>query len=133
MRTMSKSVKKRRMILLGVIGILIIVLVGGVWGFLHQPSFGQLPSGERLERIKKSPHYKNGAFQNLHDTPLMTGNDNRWEAMWNFVFGSRDNLYPDQPIPVVKTDLKHLPADKNLMVWFGHSSYCFRLMGSASW
>ena len=129
MRTMSKSVKKRRMILLGVIGILIIVLVGGVWGFLHQPSFGQLPSGERLERIKKSPHYKNGAFKNLHDTPLMTGNDNRWKAMWNFVFGNRDNLYPDQPIPVVKTDLKHLPADKNLMVWFGHSSYLLQIDG----
>lgn len=111
-----------------IIGILVILAVS-VWGFLHQPSFGRLPSGERLERIKKSPHYRDGEFKNLHETPLMTGNDNRWKALWDFIFGSHDGLYPSQPIPVVRTDLKHLPADKNLMVWFGHSSYLLQIDG----
>ena len=29
-------------------------------------NFGKLPSGERLERIEKSPHYKEGQFQRLY-------------------------------------------------------------------
>ncbi len=32
---------------------------------LKQSKFGRLPSGKRLERIKRSPNYKNGSFQNL--------------------------------------------------------------------
>ncbi len=115
--------------LLGVIGIVIILLAGGVWGFLHQPSFGRLPSGERLERIRRSPNYREGEFKNLSPTPLMTGEVNRWKAMWDFVFSSKDSLYPDRPLPVVKTDLKRLPADENVMVWFGHSSYLLQVDG----
>ena len=40
-----------------------------IWIFMQLPQFGKLPSGERLERIKKSPHYKEGQFQNIHFTP----------------------------------------------------------------
>ncbi len=32
--------------------------------FLQQSKFGKLPSGDRLERIKKSPNSKDGSFQN---------------------------------------------------------------------
>lgn len=115
--------------LLGVIGIVIILLAGGVWGFLHQPSFGRLPSGERLERIRRSPNYREGEFRNLSPTPLMTGEVNRWKAMWDFIFSSKDSLYPDRSLPVVKTDLKRLPVNKNVMVWFGHSSYLLQVDG----
>ena len=34
-----------------------------------QTQFGKLPSGVRLQKIKNSPNYKNGAFQNLSQTP----------------------------------------------------------------
>jgi hypothetical protein len=33
--------------------------------------FGKQPSGKRLERILKSPHYKDGKFQNLNPTPQL--------------------------------------------------------------
>lgn len=122
--------KKRTkcMILPVIIGVLAVCAIG-VWSFLRQPSFGALPTGERLARIERSPNYRDGAFRNQHLTPLMTGHVNRWKALWNFAFGSRDSLYPDRPIPVVKTDLKHLPADENLMIWFGHSSYLLQING----
>ena len=116
------------MILPVIIGVLAVCAIG-VWSFLRQPSFGALPTGERLARIERSPNYRDGAFRNQHLTPLMTGHVNRWKALWNFAFGSRDSLYPDRPIPVVKTDLKHLPADENLMIWFGHSSYLLQING----
>ena len=51
---------------------LIIILSIAAFVFMQQPMFGKLPAGERLERIKKSPHFKNGEFINLSPTPVLT-------------------------------------------------------------
>lgn len=111
-----------------VIGILIVVGIAGII-FVNQPGFGRLPRGERLERIECSPHYRDGEFRNLRPTELMTSGKGRFRTMWEFLFSKKDGLYPDQPIPVVKTDLKELNATDDLMVWFGHSSYLLQLDG----
>jgi hypothetical protein len=37
--------------------------------YIQQPQFGQAASGERLERMKKSKHFRDGAFVNLSYTP----------------------------------------------------------------
>ena len=42
--------------------------------FLSQDSFGKLPQGKRLERVKKSPHYDGKQFVNDEETEFMTGN-----------------------------------------------------------
>ena len=44
--------------------ILIAAIAIGTYLFMQGKQFGELPSGKRLERILKSPHYKNGKFQN---------------------------------------------------------------------
>ena len=49
-----------------IVGIVAVAVIVG-FVFVNQPSFGRAPQGERLERIKKSPHYKDGEFRNLHD------------------------------------------------------------------
>ena len=107
----------------------LLVIAVGVFAFLRQQSFGKLPSGERLERIRKSPNYRNGQFRNLQPTATMTGEKSRWQALWEFVASDRSKLYPDTPVPAVKTDLKQLPLTENLMVWFGHSSYLLQTGG----
>ncbi len=111
-----------------IIGFLVAIAITTV-AFLNQPSFGQLPRGERLERIKRSPQYRNGQFQNRQPTSLMTSQKGRFQAMWEFLFNRPERLYPDQPIPAVKTDLKGLPRDSDCIVWFGHSSYLMQLSG----
>ena len=40
-----------------IVGIVAVAVIVG-FVFVNQPSFGRAPQGERLERIKKSPHYK---------------------------------------------------------------------------
>ncbi len=120
---------KKSYMLIPVIIAVVVTMAGCGWIFLRQPSFGRLPSGERLERIKRSPNYRDGEFKNLLPTRLMTGNNNRWRAMWNFVFSAKDSVRPSFPLHVVKTDLKNLPPDENLMVWFGHSSYLLQVDG----
>lgn len=52
MNLIKKS--KWRMVAGIIIGILIVLGVAGI-AFVNQPSFGRLPKGERLEKIKRSP------------------------------------------------------------------------------
>lgn len=120
---------RQKKMTLWVLLLIIALAVTGVLSFLAQPSFGKLPSGERLERIQQSPNYRNGMFRNQIPTPMMTGERNRWQALWEFAFGTREGLRPDKVVPVIRTDLKQLPQEQNLMVWFGHSSYFLLLDG----
>lgn len=110
--------------------VLLVITVGAVTAVtLSMPEWGRAPRGARLERMKRSPNYRDGAFHNRHDTPMMTGEGGKWSAMLKFIFGKSDNLRPQVPIKSIKTDLRALPRDSDLMVWFGHSSYLLQLSG----
>lgn len=97
--------------------------------FINQPSFGSLPQGARLERIKRSPHYRDGQFNNLHPTQMMTSDEGRFGAMLSFLFRKIENLRPENEVPVIKTDLHKLGRDENVLIWFGHSSYFIQVDG----
>lgn len=109
---------------------LFLVLFIGVYGFLNQPRFGRLPQGERLRRIEHSPNYRDGEFQNQEITPITVSDKGRIEGWIEFLFGKKpDGLRPSTPVPSVKTDLKTLDRSKELLVWFGHSSYLLQTGG----
>jgi L-ascorbate metabolism protein UlaG (beta-lactamase superfamily) len=95
---------------------------------MQHSSFGKLPSGKRLERIKKSPNYKNGSFQNLTETTMLAEGASYPKMIVNF-FSKGIDREPVDTLPSVKVDLKSLPADKTSLVWFGHSSYFIKLNG----
>lgn len=116
------------MITIILIGVLVSVIAGG-YLFLHQTSFGRLPQGERLERILKSPNYRNGEFHNLDSTVVMTSQVNRWKVMWRFLFETPKRLRPENPVPANKISLKNLGNDCDLLIWFGHSSYLLQISG----
>jgi L-ascorbate metabolism protein UlaG (beta-lactamase superfamily) len=107
----------------------ICVLGGALWLFLNQPRFGATPTGARLERIRKSPNFRNGEFQNLLPTPVMTGDKGGLKSLLEFAFNGNKRLRPAGPIPSVKRDLLHLPSGENVLVWFGHSSYFIQADG----
>jgi L-ascorbate metabolism protein UlaG (beta-lactamase superfamily) len=91
-------------------------------------SFGKLPSGNRLERIKKSAHYREGSFQNLAKTPMLAEGTSYPKMIVQF-FSKGINREPLEPLPAVKTDLNHLANMEPVIVWFGHSSYLVRIHG----
>ncbi|HEY0653194.1 MAG TPA: MBL fold metallo-hydrolase [Chryseosolibacter sp.] len=95
--------------------------------FMQQKSFGKLPSGARLERIKKSKQYKNGAFENLTPTRLIAEGAS-YLGMITKYFGKGVDREPAKPLPSIKTDLKHMPERPSL-VWFGHSSFLITING----
>jgi len=96
---------------------------------LGQKQFGKLPSGERLQRIKNSPNYKNGAFQNLSHTPDLTDGATYFSVSKDFFFGKHERRFPERLIPSVKTNLHSIPKHENVLVWFGHSSYFMQIEG----
>lgn len=105
------------------------VLLVAVLIFMQQPQFGKAPSGARLEKLKQSSHYKDGKFQNKSFTPTLTEGYSMPGVMYRFLFSSTPNRVPAKELPHVITDLRKLPADSNLLVWFGHSSYYLQLDG----
>jgi len=62
---------------------------------LQQSKFGKLPSGDRLERIKKSPNYKDGSFQNQSITPVMTESVSYFAIGKEFFFWQKGKSYTD--------------------------------------
>jgi L-ascorbate metabolism protein UlaG (beta-lactamase superfamily) len=117
------KLKRIMIVFLSVLVLLVVV----VFVFMQQPKFGKIPTGERLERIQKSPHYIDGTFRNLNHTPQMT-NESGFFSMMKEYF-SATNKKPLSPIPSVKTDLLNLAPEEDVLVWFGHSSYFIQTDG----
>lgn len=110
--------------------LIVMVLAGAaVYAFLHSPSFGRLPRGTRLERILNSPHYRDGAFRNEPEAPLMTSGKSRISGMIDFLFRKPEGLRPEAVLPVIKTNLKELSPGEDILIWFGHSSYYIQMEG----
>ena len=98
-----------------IVGIVAVAVIVG-FVFVNHPSFGRAPQGDRLERIKKSPHYKDGEFRNLHSTVMMTSQKGRLGVFWGFLFKKETDLRPETEIPVIKTDLSKISKDENVLV-----------------
>lgn len=125
--------RKRGIIILKQVSItilsLIVLLAVVIYAYTRQEKFGQTPSGERLERVKRSPNYRDGQFRNQHHTPMLTEGYTYRGVMYNFLFGKQSRLSPEGPVPTMKTDLLALRPENDVLVWFGHSSYFIQLDG----
>ena len=97
--------------------------------FMQQPMFGKLPARERLQRIRRSPQYRNGAFQNSSFTPALTNGETYLGVIIKILFSNTQRLRPISEIPSVKTNLFQLPLNEDVLVWFGHSSYYMQVDG----
>jgi len=100
-----------------------------VYLFMQQSKFGRTPSGKRLERIKKSPHYKDGSFKNLSHTPDLTEGASYYSVMKEFIFSEKKRVKPEDTIPSVKTNILNLDPKEDVLIWFGHSSYFIQIDG----
>ncbi|HEY4968176.1 MAG TPA: MBL fold metallo-hydrolase, partial [Puia sp.] len=94
---------------------------------MKSSSFGAKPAGDELRKIGQSPNYRNGQFQNISHTPALTEGAGYFRIIKKFFFDKHDRKTPSSPLPSVKTDLLNLDPEKNILVWFGHSSYFMQI------
>lgn len=105
------------------------VVVGG-YAYLQHPKFGTLPEGAHLQAVEQSPHYRNGEFKNLIDTPMRTKESGGFVSnFWSLLVDRNPNLKPPAPLASTRVDLKALAPSDDVVVWLGHSSYFVQLGG----
>jgi L-ascorbate metabolism protein UlaG (beta-lactamase superfamily) len=121
-------IQKLKKAMLILVGIVLILFISGCI-FMNQAKFGKHPSGKRLELVKQSPNWRDGAFQNLSPTPALTEGVSFFKVFTQFFFGKKIDVKPTKPLPSEKVDLLHLDSTKDVLVWFGHSSYFLQLDG----
>jgi L-ascorbate metabolism protein UlaG (beta-lactamase superfamily) len=117
--------KRMLFIILAIAGLLFLITIF----YIRLPQFGGTPDGARLERMKRSSHYKDGKFHNLSVTPELTEGTTMLGALYEFLFNKSSRVSPTDIIPSVKIDLHAIPVDSNVLVWFGHSSYLIQIDG----
>ncbi len=100
--------------------------------FLASRQFGALPSGDRLERFKKSSQFdvESGRFRNQNPRDFQ-GEMDFVKLLKGFLFGKQIRV-PTEPLPSQKPDLEKLLAatgDPNSfrLTWLGHSSVLTRI------
>ncbi|SDP07644.1 MBL fold metallo-hydrolase [Desulforhopalus singaporensis] len=101
----------------------------GASTIFNQSRFGKLPRGEELERLKQSPNYGEGTFQYPISTPIFSQNVTTFSIICNSFLSKHERLVPDEPLPTVKTDLKELDPQQDIVVWLGHSAWFVQLDG----
>lgn len=114
--------------LFGFIIFILLLIIGGYF-YLQHPMFGQKPTGERLAQIQQSSHYQKGKFRNLIEKPDLTEGANIVAEVYKTFFKTIPDREPTHPLPSIKTDLKALDPQKDVLVWFGHSSVYMQLHG----
>ena len=100
----------------------IMLLAATTLPFVLNAGFGKAPQGAQLSLVEQSPNYRDGQFHNQLPTPGF-GQKNMLAAWWDFLVTKRENARPQQPLPLVNTDLAGLPSGEDVMVWLGHSSW----------
>jgi L-ascorbate metabolism protein UlaG (beta-lactamase superfamily) len=116
--------KNKRFMIIFLLSVPSLIIIGVL--FMQQKAFGQQPKEERLQKVQLSLNYKNGKFQNLEETPVMSEEGMTYKFLFE-IFKRHKNTKPVTPVPSVKVDLKRLVGDSTEIVWFGHSSYLIRI------
>ena len=111
--------------------IIVIVFAISIYLFMKTPVFGALPSGKSLQKVKNSKNYIDGEFRNKEKTELLTDTKKTpIKRLLEFAFEKDpEGTVPKIALPSVKTDLKTLDPNEDLIVWFGHSSLFIQIAG----
>src|SRR5882672_1205888 len=99
------------------------VAAGLAWAAHDLPAqFGAYPDkGERGQRVRRSPQFRDGEFRNEHATKPLIPNAEDRRRIGDLLFGGK-NRQPGGAIPVL-SDRGDGADDHELHItWFGHAS-----------
>ncbi|MHA5055116.1 MBL fold metallo-hydrolase [Streptomyces sp. SD15] len=99
---------------------------------LQPAAFGADPGGERMERIRRSPHFADGVFQNPVSARTRPDGSMLHFAKVYFRKEERAHRAPTGTVPVHATtlaDLSKPPVSGLRLTWMGHSSVLAEIDG----
>ncbi|MBV7694389.1 MBL fold metallo-hydrolase [Streptomyces sp. TRM70350] len=100
---------------------------------LQPAAFGAEPSGERMARIRRSPHFRDGVFQNPGGpSRIRPSGSVLGFAKTYFGKDARNRRTPHGAVPLHTTtaaDLARPPATGLRLTWLGHSSVLAEIDG----
>ncbi|MEA2236112.1 MAG: hypothetical protein QOC81_836 [Thermoanaerobaculia bacterium] len=92
-------------------------------------SLGGRVTGARLDRVRRSPEYRDGKFHNAQPSRMLTGS---YRAMLKHQFFGGEQREPTGPIPVIKrtrSDYAIPPASGLRATWIGWASVLVEIDG----
>ncbi len=96
--------------------------------FAVDDALGAGPSGDRLDRIGRSPHVRGGRFVNTLPT---VSDGSSIGTFWDFLQGGSPWRRPRRPVPVVARTAADFAEPADLRVtWLGHSTLLIEVDGS---
>nr|CEL23440.1 Outer membrane protein romA [Kibdelosporangium sp. MJ126-NF4]CTQ96820.1 Outer membrane protein romA [Kibdelosporangium sp. MJ126-NF4] len=102
------------------------LLARAAWGV--PAAMGGAPRGERAERVRRSPQFRDGKFRNEHQTRSMPDGDTR--DLVRRYRADKERRKPHLPIPLV-TQPGDAPRQDGLFVtWYGHASTLVEIDGA---
>ena len=107
---------------------IVVVLIAST-GWLD--ALGAAPEGDRLARIRESPNYRDGAFQNPVASSLAT-TGSTWQTIRQWL-GGHEQRVPPGPMPVVsltRANFARPPASGLRATWLGHSTVLVEIDGA---
>lgn len=120
-----------RHILLTVAALLVFVVVALIWSTHWLDTLGASSQGERLARIRRSPNYRNGAFQNPAATSLAL-NGGTWHMLRRWI-GGKEQRTPVSEVPIIRPTRANFdspPASGLRATWLGHSTVLVEIDGA---
>ncbi len=96
---------------------------------LSHPKFGHSPSEVDQQSFNTLSYYDGNAFQNIEPTEMLIKGESTAKIFFDDFFKDLSSTRPINDIPTVKTDLKKLDIESDLMIWLGHSSFYLQLEG----
>jgi L-ascorbate metabolism protein UlaG (beta-lactamase superfamily) len=92
---------------------------------------GGRATGERAERVRRSPQYRDGAFHNKAKTSTVGSREASRQLLRDFVSG-RAHRKPAGPIPLVEGGSAHADSGTTGLhvTWFGHASTLVEIDGA---
>jgi len=123
---MAKQLLTHRMV---IVAILLIFLIFMAFIIRHiSVEMGRKPSGERLERILRSPNYQDQVFQNTEETNMDRPPYEGIKEMMK----KREGQKPALALPTLHIDKKRYEnsdSSETLITWLGHSTLLIKTNG----
>ncbi|MFF4383392.1 MBL fold metallo-hydrolase [Kitasatospora sp. NPDC001547] len=107
-------------------------LGAAAWSLRDLPAaFGRRPDGEREERVRNSPQYRDGVFHNAPSTLARTAGAPGFDgATARRMLFERAGRVPAHPVPTVRPASPPGPAAEGVEVtWYGHASVLVEVEG----